>query len=81
MQLRRRLYFLCKRFGILDYHLFYRFKLYPQSVHAVPYQTLQRYLQTLSLQPLISRRSSPPDAPHQLWEYGLIKCGEHISSK
>jgi hypothetical protein len=33
---------------------------------------LQRYLQTLSLQPLFARRSSPPDAPHQLWEYGLI---------
>ncbi len=81
LQLRRRLYFLCKRFGILDYHLFYRFKLYPQSVHAISYQTLQRHLQTLSLQPLFARRSSPPDAPHQLWEYGLIKCCENISKK
>jgi hypothetical protein len=40
---------------------------------------LQRYLQTLSLQPLFVCRSSPPDAPHQLWEYELIKCCENIS--
>ena len=45
LQLRRRLYFLCKRFGILDYHLFFdltytpnRFTQFPIKLCSVIYR-------------------------------------------
>lgn len=75
IQLRRRLYWFGRRLGILDYHLFHRFKLYPQSVHALSRETLLRHLHTLPVQVLCSRFTSPRDAPHHLWEYLLTKHG------
>lgn len=75
IQLRRRLYWLGKRLGILDYHLFYRFRLYPQSIHALSREALQRHLHTLPVHILFSRSTSPHVAPHHLWEYALTKHG------
>ncbi len=73
LQLRRRAYTILKRLGFPDHALYYRLKLYPQSVHAIPLRLWYRHLQTLPLQVRVMRPQSALDAPHQLWEYALTK--------
>lgn len=73
LQLRRRAYTALKRLGFSDHALYYRFKLYPQSMHSIPLRLLYTHLQTLPLTVRMMRPQSALDAPHQLWEYALTK--------
>ncbi|WP_322493962.1 class I SAM-dependent methyltransferase [Chloroflexus sp.] len=77
LQLRRRAYMALKRLGLPDHALYYRLKLYPQSVHSIPLHLLYAHLKTLPLTIRMMRPKSPANAPHQLWEYALTK--EEIS--
>lgn len=73
VQLCRRAYVELKRLGFPDHTLYYRFKLYPQSAHALPQHVLANHLANLPLTLLMKRLASPANAPHQLWEYALTK--------
>ncbi len=73
IQARRRLYHVLKRIGLSDRILYYHFKLYPQSVHAIPQARFVHHLRALPLTILVQRATSPANAPHRLWEYALAK--------
>lgn len=73
LQPRRRLYALLKGVGLSDTVLYYRFNLYPQSVHYVPQHQVITHLEAMQARVLNVRSDVPPSAPHQVRVYYVTK--------